>query len=941
MGMAASVKHRLRYALGLTAGYLVSHPRLRQRLLQILEILPDAVETGIRRLLSADAPGALAAFPEEPEFAGMSAREIGFYRALRRRLMKAPLPGHDTRPRLAYFSPLPPERSGISHYSLMLLPQLAMHYRIEIITDREPDIGDRYPVRSVAWFREHGHNFDRILYQIGNAPFHSHMFDLLEEWPGAVVLHDFFLGHVMGHIDATRPGYLAACLYREAGFGGLRSLAGSGGREQVIWDHPLNWPVLENAAGVIVHSGFSRELIRRHFGDRAPSAVHIIPHLKEPAPEPDRDAARQALGITPESFVVCSFGFITPTKRHDRILDAWLDSQLSEDPDNLLVFVGEKSGGSYGREIAEKIRAHPRGNRVRITGWADAELFGQYLSAADVAVQLRSQSRGETSGAVIDCLNHGLATIVNRHGTMADFPDDSVFFLPDQFSNSDLAGALGQLYSDAEARAALGRRARETIAQGHDPQRCGSLYREAIESIYARADKDNRHLDEALEASSIDDPDDPALVPLAATLAVRHPPVGTPKQLLVDVSAIVHTDLKTGIERVVRAQLLALINGPPAGYRVEPVYLKTVSGHWQYHYARHYGCRLFGAPAVRLPDRKIDTGPGDILYMPDLNPAATASAHEDGLFLSLRERGVQISVLVHDLLPVTMPQHFPAGAPAMHNRWLEATTAFADRLICISAAVASDLSAWSGSRGSTALPPIVVNHHGADIAPGRSGTGLARRARKILARLEQTPTFLMVGTIEPRKGHLQAIDAFDLLWQRETAVNLVIVGREGWQSLPEGERRTIPAIRRRLDLHPRNDKQLFWLNNVDDTFLDAIYAASDCLLAASEGEGFGLPLIEAAQHGVPVLARDIPVFREVAGDCASYFSGDEPEAIADAVTRWLDLSAHNQHPDIGRLPIRTWSDNVETLKEILTSAKNRGGTAILPGHDSLPGKQAR
>jgi glycosyltransferase involved in cell wall biosynthesis len=79
-----------------------------------------------------------------------------------------------------------------------------------------------------------------------------------------------------------------------------------------------------------------------------------------------------------------------------------------------------------------------------------------------------------------------------------------------------------------------------------------------------------------------------------------------------------------------------------------------------------------------------------------------------------------------------------------------------------------------------------------------------------------------------------------------------------------------------------------------------IYAASDCLLAASEVEGFGLPLIEAAQRGVPILARDIPVFREVAGAHASYFSGNRADELALAVQGWLSLARQGAAPSSAR-----------------------------------------
>jgi glycosyltransferase involved in cell wall biosynthesis len=89
------------------------------------------------------------------------------------------------------------------------------------------------------------------------------------------------------------------------------------------------------------------------------------------------------------------------------------------------------------------------------------------------------------------------------------------------------------------------------------------------------------------------------------------------------------------------------------------------------------------------------------------------------------------------------------------------------------------------------------------------------------------------------------------------------------------------------------------------------------LIAASQGEGFGLPLVEAARHKLPILARDIPAFREVAGGHASYFTGKEPGDLANALKNWLALRAENRHPKSDNMPWLTWAQSVEDLKGVL------------------------
>jgi len=182
----------------------------------------------------------------------------------------------------------------------------------------------------------------------------------------------------------------------------------------------------------------------------------------------------------------------------------------------------------------------------------------------------------------------------------------------------------------------------------------------------------------------------------------------------------------------------------------------------------------------------------------------------------------------------------------------------------------------------------------------------------------------MVGTIEPRKGYLQTIKAFSQLWADGINVNLVIVGKEGWKHLPNNMRRDIPETIDYLQKHPELSQHLFWLEGISDEFLEKIYTASTCLIAASYGEGFGLPLIEAAQHKLPIIARDIPVFHEVAGEYAFYFDGKTPDALAEKIEEWLILYENDRHPRSDNMPWLTWKESAARLVRILIEETHEG-----------------
>jgi glycosyltransferase involved in cell wall biosynthesis len=278
---------------------------------------------------------------------------------------------------------------------------------------------------------------------------------------------------------------------------------------------------------------------------------------------------------------------------------------------------------------------------------------------------------------------------------------------------------------------------------------------------------------------------------------------------------------------------------------------------------------------------------------------------------------VRICFMVHDILPVLRPDFFPPRVEKVFGDWLRTIGKEADCLVCISAAVAGETRTWLAGQMSGALPQFAVLHHGADIDASQPSTGLPPDADAVLAGIAAAPTFAMVGTIEPRKGHVQALDAFERLWAQGLDLRLAIVGGEGWKALPDNQRRTIPALMARLREHPELGRRLFVLHGASDEFLDRIYAASTALLIASEGEGFGLPLIEAARHGVPLLVRDLPVFREVAGDHAYYFSGHGGADLATAIQDWLRLHALGEAPASTGIPSRTWAQNAAELMTVL------------------------
>ncbi|MDD2500264.1 MAG: glycosyltransferase [Geobacter sp.] len=819
------------------------------------------------------------------------------------------------RPRMAYLSPLPPQQTGIADYSAELLPELACYYDITLITEHPADVGDpwltaNFPICSPDWFTEHAHCFDRIIYQLGNSSFHAWQLPLLGDYPGIVVLHDFFLGGVYSWLSGTGvdPDAFPKALYYSHGLAPFLHEA-KHGREELPWMYPCSLEPLEQALGVIVHSQFVLALAKNWYGEALSCSMAKIPHLRQLPCGLNRTSARAALGVAEDEILVCSFGLLGTTKLNHRLLDAWQLSSLATNSRCRLVFVGAlPENNEYGITIQQRLDA--MGGIVTVTGFVDQVIYRQWLAAADIAVQLRNQTRGETSGTVLDCMAYGVSTIVNAHGSLAELPDEALVKLQDSFSDAELCQALEQLANDSVRRNNLARTATDCIRQHHHPAVVGKQYWQYIEHTmqYGPA-ADRQRLFASLKNCGMQmPPETNDLVSAAAAIAHNHVWQG-PRQLLVDISELAQRDAKSGVQRVVRNILVELIRKPPLGYRIEPV---CDNGQGGYTYARQHAARLLGFEVPVAFDDPVEIWPGDIFLGLDLYPCGISGLVP--CLCSWRQRGVRICFVVYDLLPLLRPDCFIPGGADFFEKWLYNAASQADSLICISDAVATELRTWlhQANLSRPDVPQVGFFHLGADLSlpPADSNNAFSEQDQYILDQCGQHPVFLMVGTIEPRKGHAQALAAMETLWQQGNDAHLYIIGKQGW---------LVEDLIENLKNHPEQGKRLFWREGVDDNLLTALYAKASALLSLSEGEGFGLPLVEAARYGLPIIARDIPVFREVAGEHAWYFSGCTPEALAISLQAWLTEATLKKVPPSTGITWQSWEQSAGWLMTTILS----------------------
>ena len=366
------------------------------------------------------------------------------------------------------------------------------------------------------------------------------------------------------------------------------------------------------------------------------------------------------------------------------------------------------------------------------------------------------------------------------------------------------------------------------------------------------------------------------------------------RNLFVDVSVIARHDAGTGIQRVVRHVALELLQNPPAGWRVVPVGATHKRPYHPIHWPDNQQTTEYALPAKA----------GDVFL--GLDYALDSICLHESQLKTLRDRGVALWFVIYDLLPWQYPEWFADKMVVRYRKWLNVLARRANGFLSISPTT------------ETALRDVLSEHYqltsdyhtsimpmGWNFTPPNVLQLDCTEADGILRQLDGQPTALMVGTLEPRKGHADVLAAFERLWQSGSTFKLLIAGKPGWKT---------EQFQTALRHHPYHQRHLFWLDDVSDTLLACLYAACTGVIAASYAEGFGLPLLEALGQEKPVLARDIPVFHTLQLEGLSYFPQHaDASTLAQHIQHWLQ-SAH--HPVmLPQLP--TWSDTTRAIVDAI------------------------
>ena len=635
-------------------------------------------------------------------------------------------------------------------------------------------------------------------------------------------------------------------------------------------------------------------------------------------------ALKQKFAIT-RPFLLYS-GAFDPRKNIDRLVMAYASLPLDLRQAHQLVLAGGLNAPQLVHVNQLIARAGLDASQVIVTQRiTDHELCALYGLCKAHILPTYCEGFGFTALEAMAC---GAPAIGSNYSSVPE-----VIGLPealfDPFSVESIANKITQVLSDEAYRATLvahGRQQVQTFSWDHTARKAlealARLEQTGVLGAKARPTAAEALVAEitARIAAFEQTPQRPAveLQETAALVAGLLPRPDPRPRLFVDITELHASDSKSGIQRVVRSVIQHLLTETDPAYKVELVYAAKPLG---YKTAAAFTRRMFGAARSVAAEATVVGASEDTYIHPQqsdiflgLDLHFNIDQDHEHFFAKARQAGAQVYFVVYDLLPLLLKDTFTPELVEKYGNWLRVVSQ-QHGAVCISQAVAAELKTWVAHNHPSAAQNLKIDwfHLGADIENSLPSTGLPEDATQLLQQLAANPSFLAVGTLEPRKRHGQMLDAFEQLWAQNVAANLIIVGKPGWLT---------EALTTRLSTHPQLGRQLFWVQSASDECLEKIYAAAGCLIAASEAEGFGLPLIEAARHGLPIIARDIPVFREVAQDHALYFAGDEGAALAAAVQRWLALAKQQKAPDSRQIQRQTWAQSAQQLLSRVISTKD-------------------
>ena len=546
----------------------------------------------------------------------------------------------------------------------------------------------------------------------------------------------------------------------------------------------------------------------------------------------------------------------------------------------------------------------PEQDFVAVGHVTDSQLVALYKEA-DLAIQPSLlEGFGLTALEATTC---GTPVIASNTGALPEVVGDREFLF-DPADVTDIARVMQHALSDREAtRAAAERQRRHALdfSWTRSAAIAVAALTDAVESAKGRrnAEPPSTARQAVLhQVQSIDLPPDL----ISNALAHAEIPRSTGSRLIIDATSTYRVDHKTGIQRVVKnicANLPTQQDTSSLGVERIVAYSDSPDG-W---FAIPKTLEKVKDVTTFAEDLRLEFSADDRILM--LDSSWEFFKYHYKTLRTARLRGASVVSCLYDTVPLRFPGFCDPGMPPTFSAWFQTALAYSNAFICISKAVADELMMILEAIQFPREMKVGYWHLGADFGKAAVPANIAAD------RQNERSNFLMVGTLEPRKGYALALDAFDRLWDDGQDVGLTIVGKPGWG---------VEHLVRRIEQHREYGKRLVWLKGISDERLQEAYASSDALIAASYAEGFGLPIVEAAHFGKAVIASDIPVFREVTanGQNCRFFTGGSADSLAATILSFLNAGPDAVVSSPSDLMVNrgiSWKESAEELQRVVLS----------------------
>lgn len=381
-------------------------------------------------------------------------------------------------------------------------------------------------------------------------------------------------------------------------------------------------------------------------------------------------------------------------------------------------------------------------------------------------------------------------------------------------------------------------------------------------------------------------------------------------RIYIDISVLTLATFVTGIQRVTREIIVRLEESSACEVillhynAAEDVYHRIDNKAFRDYYVLHQGVKehMITEGTVALSE----IGAGAVFF--DLDAAWMCRLKRSYLLPILKKQSAKIVTHIYDIISITHPQYCLERGVYNFMDYVGAHLQYADAIIVNAQATVTELENLCGRIGCR-LPPCHVVMLGADFKERKAVEDRAVNAD--LAQAAARPYLLMVGTIEPRKNHRLLLKAYEDGLKKQ-GYNIIFAGYMGWK---------MEDFEKELKAHPDYGRGVYHFTGLNDEAISYLYQHARFLVFASYTEGFGLPIIESIQRGTPVLAADVAVYREIAGEYCILFEQDNVQELCRRVEEYgrkpeeYDLLKERMK----EFRFQTWNTAAAEMERVLTA----------------------